>query len=394
MRRRKGYILLAVLGVAAVVTALGLSFVESHATAMPESMNRYGSMRAQYLAESGIAIGSHFLMYPPTTVAFNQYYPGGNNIGVDASIDYTNITVLRSDGWSPPKTDPNLYRITAVGYAHDPDGSVRGKKQVTAEVLVPDVGKWRIPYAYFNRTGVTAPAAVKVYGSVHANGTLTGALGSFCNGKVSATGTALWLGGGPPTGLQSLAPAYTGPLGTLSKYQNYTIKGKSYTAYTSFTGSEIKTADAVALNAINMSATNPGRIIKCKDGNIKLRVDTDVTGTLLVTGDLEIDDAGSRRVRAVEGFPAIIVTGNIKFSNNDAVLTVFGSIICGNQVDLNNKDRASLVVTGSMILNSGYRDPRSDNIVRYTWDATRSWFWDVENPPTPQPITLLNWKED
>lgn len=394
MHRRKGYILLAVLGIAAVVTALGLSFVESHSTAMPESVNRYGSMRALYLAESGVSVAAHFLMYPPTTVAFDQYYTGGNNIAVDASTDYTNISVVRSDGWTPAKTDPSLYRISAVGVAHDPDGSVRGKRQITAEVIVPEAGKWRIPYATFVNTALTVPAPVRIIGDIHANGLLTGALGTYCNGRVSATGTALWLGTGPPTAVQSLAAAYTGPAGTLAKYQNYTIKGKSYSAYNGFTGSEIKTADAIALNAIDMSATNPGRIIKCKDGNFKLRVDADVTGTLLVNGNLEIDDAGAHAVRAVEGFPAIIVTGDLKFFNNDGALTVIGSIICGGRVDMNNKDRATLNVTGSVIVGTGLGSVRSDNNVRFTWDQNRSWFWDVENTPTPQPITILSWKED
>lgn len=187
IHRRKGYILLAVLGIAVIVTALGLSFVESHSTAMPESVNRYGAMRALYLAESGVAIGSHFLMYPPSTVNYGQYYTGANNVALDATSDYTNISVLRSDAWTPAKTDLNLFRITATGVAHDPDGSVRGKRQVTAEVIVPEAGKWTIPYACFDRGTFTVPARTYIYGDLHANGAITGMLGSYCNGNVSST---------------------------------------------------------------------------------------------------------------------------------------------------------------------------------------------------------------
>jgi hypothetical protein len=394
MHRRKGYILLAVLGIAVIVTALGLSFVESHSTAMPESVNRYGSMRALYLAESGVAIGSHFLMYPPTTVAFGQYYTGANNVAVDATSDYTDIAVLRSDAWSPAKTDLNLYRITATGVAKDPDGSVRGKRMVTAEVVVPDGAKWRIPYAIIDPNTCTIPANVSIYGDVHANGTLMGYLGSFCNGKVTSSGLATWLGSGPPTSVLSAQPAYTPPAGTVSKYLNYTIKGKDYSAYTAFSNSQITSADSVALNAIDMSATNPGRIICCKSGTFKIRANADLTGTLIVQGRLEIDDAAPHIIRAVDGFPALIVTGDIKFMNDDASLTVLGTVICGGLFDCNGKQRIVSNVTGSLVKSGTFNNVRSDCNVRFTWDVNRSWFWDVESTPTPQPITVLNWKED
>lgn len=395
MHRRKGYILLAVLGIAVIVTALGLSFVESHSTAMPESVNRYGAMRALYLAESGVAIGSHFLMYPPTGVSPDQYYTGANNVAIDATSDYTDISVLRSDGWSPAKTDLNLYRITATGVAKDPDGSIRGKRKVTAEVIVPAAGKWQIPHAAFFKQSLTIPSPVKLYGNVHCNGLLTGALGSWCNGKVSATGTALWLGSGPPTSVQSLAAGYTGPAGTLSKYQNYTIKGVSYSAYTGYTSnSYIASSNATALNAVDMSATNPGRFISCRSGDYSLYENTDLTGTLLVNGKLDIKNAGSHIIRAVGGYPALVVTGDLKFSDDNAALTVIGSIIVGGKVDMNNKDNASIVVTGSLIGGEIIDRTKSNQVVQFTWDTNRSTFWDVENTFTPQPLTVLNWKED
>lgn len=394
MHRRKGYILLAVLGIAVIVTALGLSFVESHSTAMPESVNRYGAMRALYLAESGVAIGTHFLMYPPTTVGYGQYYTGANNVAVDATSDYTNISVLRSDAWTPAKTDLNLFRITATGVALDPDGSVRGKRKVTAEVVVPDGAKWRIPYAIIDPNTCTIPAYVKIYGNVHANGSLTGALGSFCNGQVTSSGLATWLGSGPPTSVLSAQPAYTPPAGTVSKYLNYTIKGKDYSAYTAFVSSQITSADAVALNAIDMSATNPGRIICCKSGTFKIRGNADLTGTLIVQGRLEIDDSGPHIIRAVDGFPALIVTGDIKFLNDDASLTILGSVICGGQFDCNNVRRLVCNITGSFVKSGPFSSVRSDNDIRFTWDTNRSTFWNLESTPTPQPINVLNWKED
>jgi hypothetical protein len=45
---RRAYILVVVLGFTAVVTALGWAFLAAHSTVMPEAVNRYGGVRAQY----------------------------------------------------------------------------------------------------------------------------------------------------------------------------------------------------------------------------------------------------------------------------------------------------------------------------------------------------------
>ena len=139
--RRRGYILIVILGFAAVVTALGLSFLDSHSTVMPEAVNAYGAVRAQYVAESGVAIANHFLMYPPTTVTGCGYWTGANNIAVDASNDYTNVTVVQDAGNS------DTFTVTAVGVALNPDASVRGKRTITAKVVRPAGRMAKIPYA-------------------------------------------------------------------------------------------------------------------------------------------------------------------------------------------------------------------------------------------------------
>jgi len=64
-RTRRGYILIVVLGLTLLVTSLGIAFLEANSTAMPEAFNRLHAARAQYLAESGIHIASHYLIVPP-----------------------------------------------------------------------------------------------------------------------------------------------------------------------------------------------------------------------------------------------------------------------------------------------------------------------------------------
>lgn len=395
MHRRKGYILLAVLGIAVIVTALGLSFVESHSTAMPESANRYGAMRAQYLAESGIAIGSHFLMYPPTTVALDQYYTGANNVAVDASSDYTNISVVRSDSWSPAGTDLNLYRITGVGVAYDPDGSVRGKRQVTAEVIVPEMGKVRIPYACFDTSNCIIPSGVALYGDLHANGNITGQLFSYCNGKISSTGSIMWLGTrNLGYALSPSSAAYVPPSFSASKYSTYTIRGNSYSGLV-ITDNDISKADADALNATSLTSTNPGRVIIYKGGDITIRANVSLLGTLVTTaGDVLFRDAGSHVITAVKGFPAIVSGDDVAIKDADVDATITGSVFCVNTVNMNSHSRSNLIITGTLLKGGSISAMGSNASLKVTWDQDRSWLWDLDNSPSPQPITVLNWKED
>ncbi len=390
--RRPAYILVAVLALTALVTALGLSFVDSHSTVMPEAMNHAHAVRAQYLAESGVNIGSHFVMYPPTNVSPADYYRGASGVAIDATSDYMNISVLRSDGWTPAQTDLNLYRISATGVAHDADGVIRGKHTITTEAIITPPAKWVISQALLGKGTLSVPSGMQVYGDIHANGALTGS--GWCTKTVSATLTALWLGSGPPAAVKSLQPAISAPAGTLAKYVNYAINGTNYKAYTGFTINDFKPEDSAALNAINMDATNPGRMIACQQGDVKVRKGVDLLGTIIVDGDrLLVDEPGARTLRAVSQFPAIVVNKDIKIVSDDVNLTIYGSVICNGNLNVNSAKNFTLTVYGSFILGGTINNGGTGLSIRVYWDPSRSVFWDLENPPNPQPITLLNWKE-
>ena len=386
---RGGYILVTVLALTALISALGLSFLESNSTVMPESVNNYRMMRAHYLAESGVSMGLHYLMYPPTTVPANSYYQGGNGIAIDASIDFTDISVQRSDVWSPPGTDPNLYRITAVGVAHDPDGTVRAKRSITAEAIVAPPNKWQIPYAFTVKNDTVLPARTTFTGDVHGNGDLTGM--GFCQRSVSAYGTAAWPGSGPPASVTSNAAPFRVPSANASNYSTYTIGGTSYSAY-AYSGSDIDQAGAIALNAIDMSATNPGRVITVPDGVFTMKRDLQIVGTLVVSGDLKFHQG--TMITPVADFPALIVSGNIVADRaGDAEIICNGSVICGGAITDNGKDRVNVEITGACVVGSGISLSKSDGTYLFTWNSSRSEFWDFDGG-SRQPYTLLSWKEE
>ncbi|MFQ5422690.1 MAG: hypothetical protein ACE5F9_01790 [Phycisphaerae bacterium] len=382
--RRPAYILIAVLGLAAVAATLGLSFINANSTVIPQAVNRYRGTRARYLAESGIAIARHYLVYPPATVAVGSFWTGAAGIAIDSTMDFTNVTIVQD------AADSNQYIIAATGVAHDFDGvTVVGKHSITASVLLPAPPTWSIPYAYLATSTVAIPATAVIKGNIHSNASLFGQ--GTCQGNVSATGTATWFGGGPPASVTSKVSAFNAPAVDPSAYANYRLNGHRYTAY-NYTKTDMGDLDAAALDTVDMSATNPGRIIRVPAGAFKLKKNVQLTGTLLVSGDLLVDNSNVQ-LAAVDGFPALVVSGSIRSLKKDASLTVTGSVLCGGAID-DGGTIVNLDVKGSLVCGMGFSTTGNNDVFVFQWSATRSQFLDVTNTVIPDPITLLSWKEN
>jgi hypothetical protein len=382
--RRRAYILIVVLGLMAVVTTLGWAFLDANSTVMAEGVNWTAAIRAQYLAESGAALGRHYLMYPPTTVACGGYWTGASNIAVDATSDYTNVSVVQSG------TDPNLFTISAAGVARNPDGSISGTHTVTTQVLRPSDGKWHFCQAYLGTANQSLPSSVRVNGDIHVNGQLTS--WAWCQGRVSATTGITWLGSGPAASLTSPAPAILLPTATPSRYTTYTLNGVTYNAYT-YTKQDMGESDANTLNAQDWSTTNPGRIIY-RLGELRLKANVNLNGTLVVAGNLRIDDK-TDVVTAQPDFPALVVTGYIYFGGNDKVGTIIGSVLCAGGIWDDNRDRVKLNVTGTLVNGGGFSTSGIGDQFTVTWDAARSTFWDFQyGTGKREPMTVLSWKDN
>lgn len=383
-RGRRAYVLILVLGLATVVSSLGIAYIEANSTAMPAASNRKFAARAQYLAESGVELAKHYLLYPPTTVAIDDYWRGGNNIAVDATSDFTSVAVAQH------ATIKDRFVISAAGVAKDVDGSVKGKKAVRAEVLLPPGNIWDLRHALVGKSATTSiPALVQINGNVHGNGALTGS--GTCTGAVSACLTALWLGGGPPTSVTSLAPAVALPAASTTYYNTYTLRGTSYSAYL-FDANQMTSADTTALNAIDMTTTNPGRVIRTRTGDFRMRAGTVLNGTLLVVGKLEID--GAVQIVAHTGFPSIVCTGNIEATQANDTLTVTGPILCGGGILEQGKTRVNFTSNGAAVISDSLQITGTQSLFRFNWSTDRSWLYNFESAPTRQPITVLSWRED
>ncbi len=381
--RRRAYILIAVLGISTVAASVGIAYLEANSTSIPEAENRYYAMRAQYVAGSGVELAKRYLLNPPDSVPMGDYWRGASNIAIDATSDSTSISV------NAHATQKNRFRIVSQGRSLS-GSSTRGKKSVRAEVIVPPTEVWNLPFGLLAKSTITIPSRARVVGNLHGNGAVTG-LG-YCNGAVSACGTALWLlGSGPPTSVRSLAPAQSAPAITLSKYKSYSLRGKTYTAYV-WDSNSMDASQAAALNAISMTSTNPGRIIAVRDGNFRFNSDANFNGTILVSGNLEFEPRVS--VTAVVGFPGVVVTGDVVAQSNGSQLTVNGAAIVGGKLSDNNRSGARIGIRGSTVLTGSIEIQDSTSQVVLDWDPGRCWFYNFEQAATREPITVVRWTED
>jgi hypothetical protein len=347
-------------------------------------VNRYGAARAQYLAESGIEIGVHFLMYPPTSVPPGSYWHGASGIAIDATSDYTNVGVLQD------VTDSHLFTLTAVGVSHHPDGSVRGKHKILVELARPPNGKWYLPYALIGSVLLNVPSTVEVYGDLHVNGSLLAQC--WCRSDVTATEGITWAGTGPPASITPFSGAVTVPPVDATLYAAYAIRGNNYTAYTGWPKPEILAVEAVNLNALDWSVTNPGRIILPPVGSFTLHQNVQINGTLVVQGDLIVDGLGVLIV-AETGYPALVVTGDIVLLNDGTAMRVEGAVLCGGRVS-DVGYAIGIEAHGPFMAGGGFDTAGGDDLIRLFDDPVRRAFWNLAISGEVRPVTLLSWTEN
>ena len=383
---RRGYILVFVLGITTVVTALGLSYISSNGTVMQQATNRYAAIRAQYVAESGAVLAQHFIHYPPTTVARDVVYPGATGVALDSTFDTVDITVT-------PTAPDHHYSIQARATVRSVNGTEALARQVIeTNCIIPPEPKWKINQAALLSGAPTIASGVTLSGAIHSNGSVIG-LGN-CTGDVSATGVALWTGGGPPSSVSSAQPAVAAPPASPSLYTAYKINGTSYTAYTGHTTGILRSSDVAALNsAVNAGGTNPGRIVYCALGDFSIRDDVVFSGTLVVRGNLALEGTNIS-LNAVANYPAVVVTGDINFRKDTANMVVNGPVVCAGNLADDGKNNSQLTINGAVILGGSINRTGLGSRINIVWDSGKSTFWDLNKTANPEPFTALDWNEN
>ena len=385
---RRGYVLILVLGIATVVSSAGIAFIHANSTAMPAANNRQYAARALYLAESGVELAKHYLLYSPMTVSTCDYWRGGNNIALDgASNDFMNVAVTED-----PQNPRARYMVEAVGVAYDGQSKVMAKKAVRAAVILPERHDYCYSQALISRGSLNVPAAVRIEGDVHANGSLIGS--GFCNGVVSASVTASWSGTGPPKNVVYPAPAPRLMSSPASNYASYVLNNQTYAAY-EYTRDFIDGTQSKKLNdALDASmATNPGRVAVYRGGHLTFKTGPKFNGTMVImNGRAEFQD--HVEINAVPGFPAIVAADDVIFTSTGRTVTLAGGIITSGMISDNGRDNSVLRVTGTSIVSGGVTATGKDSSLNFIWSSDCSWLFNVSSPQARYPVTVINWVED
>ena len=338
-RNKRGAALLVVLFIVMAITILSLGFLSRSDVELACGENMILRTQMDYLAESGLEHAKGLILSPQDIDT--EYWTGavGQQL-IEDSDDYYDVTVSRDD--------PNLcnYIITCDAY-REKNGERIGRSSLEGELrLDPCI-------AYWVGVSTTVGPRITINGDVYCNGDLTnnGTIGgdAFANGNITNTGSV--------TG--QMYPNNTKPIDV--NWPNLSVIGFTSQYYI---GSEQYSVGGIAtedLNdiAIGPDAGNPAGIYY-RDGNLELKGNVTLTGTLVVKDRLDITGAGNR-ITAIKNFPAIIIGDHLEIKASEgAGVTVEGLIQSRNGVHIRaGVENALIEIVGGLFTQD--RGIRIDN---------------------------------
>lgn len=385
MTRRRGFALILVLGFVAVSVTLSLAFAYRTSAALPRAANALALAQARRAAASGVGLAAHHLMYPPTGVAACDFWPGsaGATISIDGSTLGCKIGVTK------PDNDPRVFRVVSEGTVTDSAGAVRGRRTVTADLVLPPPNRWCVNEAFIASGQFYLPNMLRFFGNVHVNGNIASSL-AWCNGVVSATGAASWfqvVTFGPPTAVQPNQPARRVAGIKISDCQNYKVDGVTYQA-TVFNQSWMTKDDAIVSGAV--TPQNPGGVV-IATGNLLLYSSIHFNGTLVVPTDLQFDGTAIR-ITPVAGYPAVVVGDDIEIQSENTSVTLSGPVLLGGEFRKGGR-KCNLNIDGPVIGAESIGTASTGSACNITAPNGGSVFHNFSGTADRQPYTILRWTE-
>ena len=299
-------------------TILGNSYVTSTTVKVICTENLLRVTRAQYLAESGLEHALYVLQTNPELLANSAETPLGPFHVDNTQNSYRFLAV------EDPEV-PGRYVVTATA---DVLGLTRTVYLTVYRSADPEI---KIAYGMMiGGTGASLPMSLSIDGDIHSNGAVLFNF-SRIHGDVSTPGTVWdpfnWIDGEILIGVEPIAL----PDIRTDDYKSYSLDGVNCTAV-SKTLDHLKPSDSLNRGG-SIAVDNVGGVVwlqapKRKPVTIKSNVD--FQGTILVEGDLFLK-GDNIRLTAVEGFPAVIVTGRLLIAKNasatiDGLVTARGGI--------------------------------------------------------------------
>jgi hypothetical protein len=331
--------LILVLITVGLAAALAAAFLGLAGVRAMTSQNLTASAEAKALAESGLAEAAYFLSYPHvvdpsqpdaiwTGVVHRQLDPGIS--------DYYDVSV------TVDAADP--LRVTATSTAHIFGTDTERYSRTVRETYLVNRG---FSHALMADRNLYIPVNVTVNGNVYAKG-LVQNYGTV-NGNIQANSTIS--GSGTVTGKTiPNFPSLDLSSCSLPNPVTYLYNGTVYTA------EEITDDTLDGKDWSFPSGTNPMGVYT-SHGNLTLKKNNKITGTLIVTGNLHLED-DNNIITAKPGFPALILHSNLNLDGYHAGLTINGACLIQKKIIPQAIiDDSVITINGSLVFlgsNSGF----------------------------------------
>ena len=378
-RAGKGFALLMVMMLMVMAVVLGMSYLSIAAVKTQSSSNFVSCAQARYLAESGLEHAMYILQTDPDALtASSEAHPLGPYSIDGGSEQY--VLYATNDS-------PGHFILTAKGTT----GSISQKASATAiRSGGPEINVSKAMLA--TSLLVKLPSTLTVNGDFHVNGKLINY--ARINGDVSAT-----LGVTDTLHLidRILNPQTQDlPSLTNSDYKKYDLFGQTFDAATPKKMAVFEANDPLA-NGGAITSDNPGGVVSLKPdhGQTTLPDNFKFQGTLVTSGDLVLDGANIE-LTAVDGFPAIVCSGNIVITPRTRV-TINGVVLVrgwgGIVADSGGAAGAETTINGGIAGQTfGYDYYLGGKSHVLNYDADRCALYDVANPNSkPVAVHFEHW---
>jgi hypothetical protein len=317
LRNAGGFALLMVMLVLVTGVVLGISYLSSTGVRASSSRNAVAAMQAQYLAESGLEHAMFVVAAQPGVLDAATRSPQGPFFIDEAGGSYTFFCV-------PDPDAPGRYTVTAEASS----GGI--KRRSSMVVFRPPSTQHTVLHGVQASEGMsTLPLGVEVEGDVYVQGFV--ANWARVRGTIFASGSIFdWFNLADEThpNLQNPPAA---PVILPEHYRQYVLDDTIYNAVVD-QSKTIRRDDDLVKNRTQVSVGNIGGVIYLtpSNGRCELKDDVEFEGTVVVQGDLVLDGEDIH-LKAVPGFPAVVVSGSIVVTRNtDAVID--GLVVAGEGV--------------------------------------------------------------
>ncbi len=379
-RTQPGFAMMLVLILVSVGVVLGFSYLSTASLKAQVAENYRGMSRARYLAESGLEHAVYTLRFSPDEIDDVMLGP----YTVDVSGDSYYMCAQGLPG------QPGYYRLTATSTT----GSV---KQSSSVVVYRSNGRRvDVNKGVLVKGGlVWLPWGLSVSGNLHVNGSLYNM--ARIDGDVSVTGNLSdpwWRIDGDTDDDADTADV---PRVRINDYKKYSIGSQNYKAV-DFKNTHLTHSDPLA-NGGAVTDTNVAGVVefkpKKKTNYAVLHDNLDFTGTLMIKGDL-ILDGENIHLQAVDGFPALVVTGSIYVTNSARNVTIDGLVVAGRGIRSNGwTPSASTTINGALISDSRGYDSSLYGTHQLNFDSDLAAVYDMSLDPEERipEVIVLDWND-